>query len=234
MFTLKVKTHIEDMASARNFRFTFHRALAILGRRIRLPNAILPYGFTGEKHLMKYMDPLHNGCFVDVGASIGVWTEPLAKKGVTVHAFEPSPRPHQKLVHLARTHPNIQVYPYALGDDCYNSKLNLHHGSGHNSIVQKAWDFTGHQMLVTVRTLDSFKLENVGLIKIDTQAYELQVLQGAKETIARDKPRLIIEVHYPYKQHLREITRFLRELGYQWIVELVQGKPHFHVIGDPA
>lgn len=234
MFTLKVKTHIEDVASAHSLTFTFYRVLAIISRRIHLPTIILAYGCLGEKQLLKYMVPRHHGCFVDVGANIGLWSEQLAKKAVVVHAFEPSPRPHQKLMQLAEAYPNIQVYRCALGDGCYNSKLNLHHGSGHNSIVQEAWDYTGRKMSVTVKTLDSLNLRNVGLIKIDTQGYEIPVLHGAKETIERDNPRLIIEVHYPHKQQFREIKRILNGFGYSWIVEPVQGKPHFHVIGDPA
>lgn len=235
MFSLnKVRIHVEDLVFAHNLNFTFHRLLGIAARRVPLPKALFFNGVLGEQNLRQYMVPHHNGCFVDVGANVGMWTEPLVRKGVVVHAFEPSPKPRKTLHSLAESHPNLQVYSYALGDDCYNSKLNLHAHSGHNSLVQKAKDSTGCQLTVAVRTLDSFNLQNVGLIKIDTQAYELPVLHGAKETIARDKPRLVIEVHYPHRKQLREITRFLKDLGYRWFVEPVHRKPHFHVIGDPA
>ena len=42
-------------------------------------------------------------------------------------------------------------------------------------------------------TIDSLKLENVGLIKIDTQGCELHVLRGAAKTIERCHPVIIFE-----------------------------------------
>ena len=56
---------------------------------------------------------------------------------------------------------------------------------------------------------------------IDTEGYELNVLKGGIETIARDKPLLIIEIHknkdltsrYGYKK--KEIIKFLEEIGYK-------------------
>ena len=56
---------------------------------------------------------------------------------------------------------------------------------------------------------------------IDTEGYELNVLKGGIETILRDKPLLIIEVHkikdltsrYGYKK--KEIIKFLEEIDYK-------------------
>lgn len=163
------------------------------------------------------MIPKHNGCFVDVGANTGYWTFPLARKSMIVHAFEPSPQAFRVLQKKARKYPNIHVYPYALGEGHYKAKLNLHKTSANDSLVNKAPDFSGKQVTTIVKSLDSFSFENVGLIKIDTEGYEIPVILGAKQTIQKRKPRLIIEVHAPFKEQKKKITTILRNLNYRWI-----------------
>src|SRR5205814_1242528 len=44
-----------------------------------------------------------------------------------------------------------------------------------------------------MRTLDSFELNFVDFIKIDCEGYEPQVLQGAKATLERCRPCVIVE-----------------------------------------
>ena len=46
---------------------------------------------------------------------------------------------------------------------------------------------------VGILTLDSLHLNNISLIKIDVEGMELDVLEGAKETITRNKPIIFIE-----------------------------------------
>jgi FkbM family methyltransferase len=53
-------------------------------------------------------------------------------------------------------------------------------------------DGTG-QDVITVR-LDDFNLTNVSFIKIDTENTELDVLNGARKIIIRDRPIILIEI----------------------------------------
>ena len=48
---------------------------------------------------------------------------------------------------------------------------------------------------MAIRKLDSLRLPEVGVIKIDTEGYETPILQGAKESIQKYNPRLVIEIH---------------------------------------
>ena len=41
---------------------------------------------------------------------------------------------------------------------------------------------------ITMKTLDSFKITNLSLLKVDAEGSEPLVFWGAKETIAREKP----------------------------------------------
>ena len=47
---------------------------------------------------------------------------------------------------------------------------------------------------VVSKTLDSFNLTNVSLIKIDTEGYEKSVVVGARNTIEKHKPVIVAEL----------------------------------------
>jgi len=170
-----------------------------------------------------------NSCFIDIGANIGLWTFFIAKKGFKVHAFEPSPQPFKHLKDCAQRYPNIQVYPYALGKENHVGLLNLHRASGHNSLIFEGVDFYHKKMKVKIKTLDSHSFSNVGLIKIDTEGFEVPILLGSFQTIKTWQPRLIIEVHFPYKKQLSLIKAILKEHSYYWIIRyksLINPQPH--------
>lgn len=176
------------------------------------------------------MVPKHDGCFVDVGANIGTWTFYMAKQKITVHAFEPSPRPYKTLKKRSKTFRNIRIYPYALGEKSHEAKIYIHKASGNNSLIKRRRNFTGISVRIVVRTLDSFRLSNVGLIKIDTEGYEIPILLGARQTIWRYKPRFVVEVHRPHEEQIRKILEILKQLNYYWVIRYKGTKPH--IIAD--
>jgi hypothetical protein len=51
-----------------------------------------------------------------------------------------------------------------------------------------------------LRSIDSFAFSNVSFIKIDVEGYEDEVLEGARLTIARHRPVIMIEIQggYPF------------------------------------
>jgi hypothetical protein len=68
---------------------------------------------------------------------------------------------------------------------------------------------------VPVKRLDDLRLDNIGCIKIDVEGHELAVLKGATDTIARNRPALLVEAeerHHP--NAVAEITGLLTGLGY--------------------
>ena len=66
------------------------------------------------------------------------------------------------------------------------------------------------------KKLDAFNFDNVDLIKIDAEGYELPVLEGAKETILHNKPWIQIEANKSGARYGRtkvDIANFLDSLG---------------------
>lgn len=126
---------------------------------------------------------------VDVGAHVGLWSMHLAKRFHEVHAFEPMP-PFRACFEKNVTHENVTLHRYPLGNKDANVGMSYDPADSGNTHVKGNGD-------MKMRTLDSFELMDVDFIKIDCEGYELQVLEGALETIVRCAPVIIVE----QKQH---------------------------------
>lgn len=74
-------------------------------------------------------------------------------------------------------------------------------------------DTSIHQELpVTIATLDSFALADIGFMKIDVEGHELEVLRGALQTLSRSRPTLLVEIKEPNLDAVREL---LAKLDYR-------------------
>jgi len=149
--------------------------------------------------------------FVDVGANFGVYTIGLARAllpGGKVHAFEPQRIIHNMLAGSIALNgfDHVFLHHVALGDHedsieipqyDYNSTLNFGSiefgGVQTEALAQERGNDPAKAEFVRLARLDSFDLRNVKLMKIDAEGMELQVLEGATETITTNRPVLYIE-----------------------------------------
>ena len=69
----------------------------------------------------------------------------------------------------------------------------------------------GGGILVPCERLDDIYKGTPSIIKIDVELHELQVLEGAKETIKKHMPTILIEIH-DYGNN--PVAKFLEDLGY--------------------
>lgn len=149
-----------------------------------------------DQHLLelfpKYVKP--GTTVVDAGAHIGVHTVPLARlvgsKG-RVYAFEPQRKIYRELVFNLRLNGIDNVVPlrFALGHTTGITEMNRATAANEGGTSVGAG---GDR--VELRTLDSFGLRNVSLIKIDVEHFEDYLLEGAQLTIARYRPVILIEI----------------------------------------
>ena len=167
---------------------------------------------------------------VDVGAHCGLWAFNLEHAFTTVHAFEPMAL-HRECFKLnvpcldgtleqpAFDEPvgGVYLYPYALGEQQGMVRLESEKGSSGNTRIVGDGD-------IELRTLDSFEFAGVDLIKIDCEGYELHVLRGAVDTIARCKPVIVVEQKRDMAEQMglpkRGAVDFLVEQGYRLAREI--------------
>lgn len=140
--------------------------------------------------------------YIDAGAYIGTHTVFAAKRFSHVHAFEPYPEFAELLQWNIKLHglTNVTVYTSALGDGSQRTvrmqnfsdlslrgKTNL---GGLSKVLQQPEE---DSLYVNQNRIDSYGFKNVGVLKVDTQGTELQVLKGGIGTIRLWRPVVFVE-----------------------------------------
>jgi len=100
---------------------------------------------------------------------------------------------------------NIETHNVALGPDRKTIEMHIKKNDGHNRVANDNGDFktvngkdikrnTGYpRVTIQQEVLDGYAFDNVDIIKIDVEGYELLVLEGATDTIDRNRPIVQIE-----------------------------------------
>lgn len=170
---------------------------------------------------------------VEVGANIGAHTVAMAKAchPAPLYAFEPQRRVFQILcANLALNDvENVFAYPDACGAEAGTAMAPaIDYGAHGNFGGVSMMDPGGSGEAVRVITLDSLQLKSCGLIKVDVEGFEHQVLTGAAETIARCRPILYVE--NDRAKHQRALIKLIHEMGYQlyWHTPPLAGPDNFN------
>ena len=132
---------------------------------------------------------------VDVGANVGFWSMWLVGPFSHVHAFEPVPD-LAAILPWNMPRENYTLHNCALGkEDGYVTMTVDPAATGYSHVGVDGASSSGHPVIppVPMRTLDSFEIQEVDLLKIDVEGYELQVLYGAERTIRSCRPIIVIE-----------------------------------------
>jgi FkbM family methyltransferase len=166
---------------------------------------------------------------IDCGANIGVhtieWARFMNAHGEVI-AFEPQEKIYYALCgniainncfNVTAKHAAVGKHagelaipkldyttPYSFGS------LELNRSQKNEFIGQEVnYDLTESVPLVSI---DSLKLNRLDFIKIDVEGMEEDVLEGAKISIEKFKPAMIIEV---IKSNKNNLEKFLRDRGYE-------------------
>ncbi|MDX1964358.1 MAG: FkbM family methyltransferase [Pirellulales bacterium] len=148
---------------------------------------------------------------VDIGAHVGTWSKALVQKFQRVIAFEPLPQLRACLEKNVVSD-RLQIIPIALGNE--HGAVSFSYDEAHSGATHVE---PGKAGLIPLGMLDDFRLEEVDFIKIDTEGFELPVLQGAAKTLAANQPVIIVEdkLHgvKHYGQQPYAVIEFLESLG---------------------
>lgn len=172
-----------------------------------------------EKNLIDWSKQFcsKNKNFIDAGAHTGTYTLCLANYCQQVYAFEPQKMTYYALcggVALSNKQ-NITCFNIGLGsaDQSGQTTLNIVSNDGGGSTVQSC-DNVLRKETITIQTLDSFNLDNIGFIKIDVEDNEYFLLLGAQKTLEKSGyPKIMYESNKKNEQ----LDSFLNELGYKII-----------------
>lgn len=215
------------------------RAVAkkIIPERIQIHAQALDHLLNGEPELrlMKHICP-RGRVAIDVGANIGTYTYFLRRYAGRVVAYEPNPELAER---LRRVFPDVRVRNVALSDRAAVVTLRMPVARGRvehelGSISQSfddADEIIGYE--ISVVTLDSEQIDDVGFLKIDVEQHERQVLAGGLRTIERCRPNIMSEATpLLYEAGLVNTFRFLIDLGYEgWFT--FQDRPYPFSQFDP-
>jgi FkbM family methyltransferase len=138
----------------------------------------------------------------DVGANCGWFAVRAAQAGAAVRAFEPVPGTADVLERNLRGTADTRIVRAAVGREPGTALMHLYSSSGNNSLVERTLP-PGHPLRHTGRhEVEIVCLDDVvgtdgfpapELVKIDVEGFELAVLQGARETLRRHQPALLLE-----------------------------------------
>lgn len=152
---------------------------------------------------------------VDVGTWWGPWTAAFAKGCPAVHSIEPQPQLAERLRRWVPGH--VTVHETAVGDTIGRAMLGRPDATpGNDGLASLRDGATAPDSVdVAVTTIDALELSNVGLLKIDVEGHELPALRGAEQTIAHDRPRLMIEIEQRHlDMPISEVFGWLEGHGY--------------------
>lgn len=148
--------------------------------------------------------PMGSGTIIDVGANLGMFSNLVARlqPGRRVVAFEPGPSTFPALeANVARNGGLVECHRLALSDRDGEITFAMRENARANSSIST----DGNGVTVPTRTLDSVMEElgvtEIGLLKIDTEGFEAQVLRGAKRVLSEIRPSVI------YFEVCPELTR---------------------------
>jgi len=142
---------------------------------------------------------------LDIGSNIGQWTRPLTKKFDSVICFEPNPNFRQCFKRNI-TETNVVLWPYGLSDREHRGQQDF------NSTILNESEGD-----IECRTLDSFGLTNVDLVKIDVDGFEVPLLEGARDTLTKNNAVVNIEMKRDKRSStVRRAEEILRDLGYRY------------------
>ena len=190
------------------------------------------------RHLEKLFRHYRVDALIDVGANRGQYRDFLRMEvGYTgpILSYEPLPGCYEVLVRRSREEALWAVRNVALGADPGELTLNVMAGDSCSSFLQpdrthvsgfERWNNVRETVIVPVTTLDAelASSQENGLhesriyLKLDTQGFDLNVLRGARDSLARVvavQSELSVKPIYEQMPDYREVIDYLVAAGFE-------------------
>lgn len=199
-------------------------------------------------------------CALDIGANQGDVTERLLQTGYEVYAFEPFLPVVEKLKNRLSSFSNLHIFPLALG--AINEERELHLVGEQNLVndpnSQPLYPNTDYTLLssinihslpegmvftekvpIVVTTLETLHQQqqvppDIGLVKIDTEGFDLQVIQGMGDCRYPVVVAEFWDAKFPFGEfgadnRLPSLVEAMKLRGYHWFIVIYRVFPNNEV-----
>lgn len=218
------------------------------------------YALVGDESTVVYKEQLGDlnlyKCFdyenvLDIGANIGMTTLYFAQAANHVFSFEPDPKTFNYLLNNLENNKvgNVSTFNAGIGKRKSKSIIVRPPYNPSSNFIKSNFVNPHSEYLeerIILIGLDRFVrnqgLRNIGLIKIDVEGYELQVLGGGGGTLRNNRPMVILEMNSfclnvlnciplpMFVKKLRSIFPFLFAIDDRNFLDLHSDNDAFHVM----
>ncbi len=170
-----------------------------------------------ENDILRELQPYikNDAVILDIGANIGnhsiYWA--MMNNARKIYSFEPIKDTFKilkKNIEINELSDKIKIFNLGLSNQKINGSISFfdYTNIGGTHVKQ---DPNGNLLL---DKLDNIKIEEdaVDFVKIDVEGHELEVLQGARETLLKYKPMIFIEI---FPENKTKVHEYLINLGYR-------------------
>lgn len=178
-----------------------------------------------DKSLKYVKEPL---VALDIGANVGLWARELTQMFDQVIAFEPVSHFRECLRKNVPAN-NLDIREYALGnEDTMIDMIVTEGNTGHSHVDQSS---TGSGSIPMYK-LDSLKFDRIDYIKLDCEGYEIPIIKGARQTILKHRPIIVVEQKLHLDAGITKDTQFgAVDLLKSWGGQVLGSVKHDYFIG---
>ncbi|MDR2773919.1 MAG: FkbM family methyltransferase [Tannerella sp.] len=206
------------------YEFTIEDKLYYIAGKLFLPNLwIYHYGLKNLPDTVKSY--IVGKDFLDVGAFSGDSALMLLNYSPQrIFAYEPVPHNYNNLAQtIDRNGLKDRIIPVNKGIGDRASTLKIDNKDGNSSFLPT---YSGDKMEdVVLTTIDlECKDKRIGIIKMDIEGFEYCAIEGALETIKRDKPVLLISIYHTGKDFF-EIPPVIKKCVPEYKLNIIDTDP---------
>lgn len=164
------------------------------------------FGFLGKEEIpftsFLINKDLEGEVFYDIGANYGFYSLLFSflSPQSSVYSLEPSPQIYSYLRKNTKSNEHIAALDYAVSNDkgkihFYNESTNRRGSSRSTTIAEESLG-SAKKITISSTTIDSLSRnhEPPTIIKLDIEGAEANALEGARETLNKYKPKIVMEV----------------------------------------
>ena len=130
------------------------------------------------------------GTLINIGANIGCYAYAFQEIASKIMCFEPNGEAFECLKYNLSKYPNVELYNIGISD-----KIARYDVNNESDNVGMAYLERSKNGKTFTTSLDSYELTECDFMLVDCEGFELKVLIGAKRTITKFKPIIVLEIN---------------------------------------